>query len=368
MSRQQLFAAFFFAVFLFLLYQFYRMFQGFLAPLAWAALLAVVFYPLNVRLTELLRGRDGIASFLLTTLVIAVVIVPTIALTILAANESVALYQRSNDFVAQGGVGHMIDALQASRARRFWDLVAPSAAAWKIDIGDVSVKAANAISSFLVGQAADIAKNVAGFVADFFLCTFALFFFFRDGHRMVASFRDLLPMEAEHKDMVLARFYDALSAVVQGSLVTAAAQGTLAGVAYWALGVPFAVFLGCATSLISLIPYGTPAAWGGVAVYLFLIGETARAVIMLVWGIVVVGTVDNLIRPWIIGGRTEIPTLVLFFGILGGLQAYGFFGIFLAPAVIATLVAFVRIYRAEYATPVTVASAERLLPPDDGQA
>ena len=90
--------------------------------------------------------------------------------------------------------------------------------------------------------------------------------------------------------------------------------------------------------------------WGPVAIYLGVSGARGRAVLLLVWGVIVVGAVDNLLRPLMIGGRTEIPTILLFFGILGGLQAYGFLGLFLAPTVIAILVAFVRIYEEQYRT------------------
>ncbi len=348
MTRQSLFAAFFFAVFLFLLYQFYRMFQGFLAPLAWAALLAVLFYPLQQRLTRVLRGREGAAAFLLTTAVIAVVILPTIGILILVANESALLYQRSVEFVAGGGPEQILERLRASHLGRLWNWGAPFADQWNIDLGGLGVKGVNIVSSFLVAQATGVAKNLLGFVIDFFLCTIALFFFFRDGERMVSGVRGLLPMEAEHKDLVLTRVYEALSAVVQGTLMTAIAQGTLAGLGYWVLGVPFAVFLGCGTAFISLIPMGTPLAWGSVAIYLLVIGSIGKAVALVLWGTLGIGTIDNVIRPLVIGGRTDIPTIFLFFGILGGLQAYGFLGMFLAPAVIAMLVAFVRIYREQY--------------------
>jgi predicted PurR-regulated permease PerM len=351
MTRQQLFAAFFFAVFLFLLYQFYRIFEGFLAPLAWAALLALVFYPGQELLTRWLRGREGIAAFLLTTLVIGVVILPTIGLVVLVAQESVVLYERSSAFVAEGGPQRLVQQINESSLGRLWDLVAPTLSTWEIDVAGVGVKGANAVSSFLMGQATGIAKNILAFIADFFLCTLALFFFFRDGRRMLTAIRSLLPMEVAHKDLVLQRFGDALSAVVQGSLLVAVAQGTLAGVGYWVLGVPFAVFLGCATAFISLIPMGTPLAWGSVAAYLFLSGSAGKGIALVAWGILGIGTIDNIIRPLVIGGRTEIPTIYLFFGILGGLKVYGFLGMFLAPAVIAMLVAFVRIYREQYATP-----------------
>jgi predicted PurR-regulated permease PerM len=188
------------------------------------------------------------------------------------------------------------------------------------------------------------------FVTNFFFTVFALFFFFRDGEKMVRAFRDLIPMEAEHKDAILARFYDTVSAVVQGTLITAAVQGLLAGIGIAIVGVPFAILLGVATSFISLLPFGGPLVWISVVIYLLIGGAYFRAAFLVAWGVLVIGSADNVIRPLIIGGRTQIPTIFLFFGILGGLQAYGFLGIFLGPAVIAILVAFIRIYREEYAT------------------
>ncbi|MCX8072984.1 MAG: AI-2E family transporter [Candidatus Binatia bacterium] len=348
MTRSQLFAAFFFSVFLFLLYQLYRMFEGFLAPLAWAALLALVFYPAQQRFVRWFRGRDGWAAFTLTTLVIGGVILPGLLLLALVANESVLLYQRIAAVVSEGGMNRWWVSLQDSWLGHLWAYARPLLAQWNIDLGNIGVKITNAVSGFLVTQATAIAKNIVGFLVDFFLCTVALFFLLRDGERMLRALRELLPMEPHHRDLVLGRFSDALTAVVQGSLLTAAAQGTLAGISYVVLGVPFAIFLGCATALLALVPMGTPLAWGSVAVYLFATGHPIKGLIQVLWGILIVGTIDNVIRPWVIGGRTRIPTIFLFFGILGGLQAYGFLGVFLAPAVIALLVGFVRIYREEY--------------------
>jgi predicted PurR-regulated permease PerM len=348
MTRQHLFAAFFFAVFLFLLFQFYLMFSVFIAPLTWAALLAFIFYPLYTRLTRWVHGRPSLASFLLTTTVILAVMVPTVFMIILLANESVALYQRSTEFLNGPGLHDAIERLRASTPARAWTLWTRVLQGWNIDLADIAVKGTNVISGFLVSQAAGILKNIASFVVEFFLTTFALFFFFRDGSRMVGGVRDLLPMEAVHKDMVLKRLHETLSAVVQGTLITAAAQGVLAGLGFAALGVPFAVFLGCASAFASLLPFGAPVVWAVVAIYLGLTGSIAKTILLILWGTLVVGTIDNFIRPMLIGGRTEIPTILLFFGILGGLQAYGFLGVFLAPVVIAILVAFVRIYREQY--------------------
>ena len=332
MTRQQLFAAFFFAVFLFLLYQFYQMFSVFIAPLTWAALLAFIFYPLYTRLTRWLRGRASLAAFLLTTMVILAVMVPTVFLIILLANESAALYQSSTEFLNGPGLREAIERLRASTPARAWTLWTTILQDWNIDLADMAAKSTNAVSAFLVSQAADMLKNIASFVVDFFLTTFALFFFFRDGARMVGGVRDLLPMEPAHKDMVLQRLHETLSAVVQGTLITAAAQGALAGRRLRGAR--------CAVRRLSRLRRGVRIAaavrcTGRVGDR----GDLPRVhrvdcdapLSLIVWGTLVVGTIDNFIRPMLIGGSTEIPTILLFFGILGGLQAYGFLGVFLAP-------------------------------------
>lgn len=349
MRREHLFAAFFFLVFAYLLYQFYLILHFFVGPLTWAALLALLFHPLQRRLSALLRRRDGVSAFLLTTAVILVVIVPTIYLTVVLASQSADLYQEVRKFVEEGRVSALQDQLRASAVGRLWERVAPELAARRIDLSALALKATNVLSAFLVAQAPQAAANAVRFVANFFFTTFALFFFFRDGERMVRAVRDLIPMETEHKDTILARLYDTVSAVVQGSLVTAAVQGLLAGIGIAIVGVPFAILLGVATAFVSLLPFGGPLVWGAVAIYLVIGGEMLRAAFLVAWGVIVVGSADNVIRPLVIGGRTQIPTVFLFFGILGGLQAYGFLGIFLGPALIAILVAFLRIYREEYA-------------------
>jgi len=348
MSRENLFAAFFFVAFVFLLYQFYRILSFFLGPLGWAALLALVFQPAHQGLRGLLRQRESLSAFVVTTAVILIVIVPTISLTTVLARQSVELYQEVKAFVGSGHLDEWIRQVRQSSLGRLWQGFTPMLENWNLDLPTLALRTSNAVSGFLVAQAPQAAANVVRFVTNLFFTTIALFFFFRDGERMVGAVRELIPMEPEHKEVVLARLYEALSAVVQGSLVTALVQGILAGAAYWALSVPFALLLGCATAFLSLLPFGAPVVWLSVVVYLGATASYVRAVILLVWSAVIVSSADNVLRPLIIGGRTHIPTVFLFFGILGGLQAYGFLGVFLGPALIAILVAFVRIYREEY--------------------
>lgn len=349
-NRQYLFGSFFFAVLLFLLYQFYLVFSGFLVPIAWAGLLALVFFPLYQHTVQLLRGRSGLAAGLFTTAVILGVIVPTILLMVVLTRESVQFVQWIQGAYQSGEILVWLETLRVSWIGQYWERVAPLLREWRIDPASVGLSASNSVSQFLVGQVGSLATNALVFVGNFFLVAFTLFFFFRDGERMVYGFRELLPMEPRHKDLILTRLYEALSAVMQGTLATAAVQGVLAGIGFSLAGVPFAVLLGGLTALLSMIPFGTTVVWVSAVVYLVVDEAYGRAAFMAGWGALIIGSADNVIRPLIIGGRTQLPTVFLFFGILGGLQAYGFLGMFVGPVVIAILVTFLRIYREEYAS------------------
>jgi predicted PurR-regulated permease PerM len=145
--------------------------------------------------------------------------------------------------------------------------------------------------------------------------------------------------------------YTTLTAVVQGMVITAAMQGVFAGIGYWLIGgVRFSLFLGFITGLASFLPLAGPAlVWAGTAIYLALSGHVARAIGLAVWGALVVSTADNWIKPLVIGGRAKLPTFPLLIAILGGLQVYGFLGVFVGPVLLAILFVFIDIYRDEYA-------------------
>lgn len=354
MSRENLFAAFFFAVFVFLLYQLGLFLAPFFAALVWAGILALTFYPLTDWLTGALRGRRALASLLLVLGVIAVVVFPSIYFGSLIVKQTGAAYERVQQMARDGEITRLVEQIRASRPGvLFQSLTAPIRDKVDVDPAALAVTATNWLSQAIAGQAAVLARNVLFTLLHFTLMLVALFFFFRDGERMADRVRELLPMEPAHKRVIFGRLYDTLTAVVQGMVLTAVAQGTLAGIGYWLIAdVPFALFLAFLTGVASFVPLAGPAlVWGGVAIYLFTIGEIGRAIGMALWGALLVSTIDNVIKTLIIGGRARLPTFLLLFALLGGLNVYGFLGIFLAPVILAMLLAFTDIYRHLYATP-----------------
>ena len=346
-ARGQVVVPFFFAAFLFLLYQLYAVFSGFLVPIIWAAILAMLFFPLYVTVRRWSGGRETLAAFALTLLVATVIVLPTISLSSVITREAASLYQRLSEYVSSGGFNADVERLRASRLGRLVDRLE----GYQIDWGAAARSSIDTAGAVVVAQVTSVAKNVAVFLLDFTIMVFTLFFLFRDGERMYRGLRDIIPMEPSHKDAVFSVLYQTLSAVTQGMVATALAQGVLTWVALWGLGLPYTAFLGVLAGFLSLIPFvGAAGVWIPCTIYLAATGDFVRAVILLTYGSLVISMVDNVLRPLLIGNQTRLPTMFLFFGILGGVQVYGVLGLFLGPVLLAIVVAFIRIYQEQFAT------------------
>jgi len=358
MTRTTLFTIFFFAAFLFLLSQLYAIFESFLGPIAWSIILALVFYPTYRHALRLTGGRRGLAAGLITTAVFLLVAIPMGLLSGVLAREGAALFAAATQFFENGGVTRVTAWLTDSAPGHLVGRFAPQLNSLQIDLTSLVQSSVTTAGNTLVGYMGGIAKNVATGLIDLFIVLFTLFFLFRDGDRMYRALRDLIPMDPKHKDAIFSVLYQTLSAVTQGMVVTAVAQGVLTWVALWGLGLPYTAFLGVLAGFLSLVPFvGAAGVWIPATIYLAAIGDVFRALILLVYGSIVISMVDNVLRPLLIGGQTRLPTLFLFFGILGGVQTYGVLGIFLGPVLLAIVIAFIRIYQEQFATP------EAALPP-----
>jgi predicted PurR-regulated permease PerM len=216
---------------------------------------------------------------------------------------------------------------------------------WK----ELLVQGAQNSSKFVVERVTGIAQNVLLFTANFVIALITLFFLLRDGKEFVRRVQLLLPMDRDHQQRLFKNIVDAVLAVVHGSIVVGMVQGLLAGLAYYFLGVPFAVLWGVVTGFAELLPVGgSTLVTIPATIYLFLQGEIVRSLVLLGWSLGIVGTVDNVLKPLIIGNRLGLPVLLLFFGILGGLALFGALGIVLGPVIFALLRALLDLYSQEY--------------------
>jgi len=323
--------------------------QPFLRPFAFAVILAVVFYPLHERVLRWTKQRAGSASLLSTLLLILLFGVPTLIIATLAANEALtAAHYLGRRSAEEGGFTLFVMTL-VDRPLQFvgrWiDLP-------KYDINNVIRSNAQKVSVWMVGWGANVLSGVARFITDLLITFVIVFFLFRDGKEWAYRTGMLMPLSAEQVARLYRNVADTIIANVYGILSVGVAQGVLTGIAMRIVGMPSSLLLGLAAGFASIIPVvGSALIWTPVAIYLLLTGSIWKGVFLLLWGVLVVSSIDNVIRPWVVGGRVELHPLVLVFFILGGVQAFGFLGLFLGPVIASVLAALGDILREELKPP-----------------
>lgn len=314
--------------------------RPFAGSLLWAALLAFLLFPLNLRLRGWLGGRSALAALLLTLAAVLVVVVPTVVFGVLFATQASALLGQLQASAAQhqiqgpGDLANLVDAV-ARRIGNWVPLPFEQIRATMLAAGEQFAQSALSMGGSLFASA-------LGLVVATVVALFVLFFFLRDGERMVARAMGLVPLDDARKTRLLVHLASVTRAVVLGSLVVALVQGTLVGAGFALAGLPSPVVFGVVAIAASLVPLlGTTVVWVPAAIWAGVSGHWGVALFLTVWGVAVVSTSDNVVRPLFISSRAKISTLPVFIGLLGGIAAFGPIGIFLGPVVVALVLALV---------------------------
>jgi len=326
----------------------FRVMEPFIVPVVWAAILAFVSWPVYERLLRLLRGRSVVASLLMTTAVSVAVIAPLAWLAVVLRIELVRAWHDTQALLA-GGVQ-----LPPAVLKLPWigdhlrDLTA-RAAQDPHTLGVELRKFADHSFDEITHVIGGISRNVVKLV----LTVVSLFFVYQRGQRFARQIaRALEQVLGPRVDNYLLAIEQTVKAVVYGLVLAALVQGVLVGLGYWAAGTGAPVFLAALTTVCGLIPFAAPTIWGGVCAWLFVKGSTVAAVGLLIWGGVVMGWTDHIVRPLLISREAEIPFLIVMFGVLGGLAAFGLVGLFVGPVILAVLLAVWREWLLESRQPV----------------
>ncbi|RMD84922.1 MAG: AI-2E family transporter [Candidatus Dadabacteria bacterium] len=351
-SREQIVAAFLFIALAGFVYLVAELLIPYATPVAWAVVLAVVFAPANRLLRRALPRWPNLSAGIMTLLVFSMVVVPSLLLTSVLAREAVEGYQHLARFLTSEHFSHIDRLKDHWMVAPLWQWLEQHQASGELEPTAILLSVTKWATQWLATQATAIAKNVVSFIVGLGIMLFSLFFAFRDGHRLLASFAEILPMQPADRERLITRLQQTIVAVVQGLTITAAIQALLLGLGLWLVGVPFAILLSTLAFFLAFLPVGGAAiVWVPTVVGLLVAGEVGHALILAAYCAAIVGSVDNLVRPIVIGSQASLSTPVLFFGILGGLQTYGFIGLFLGPAILATFSVLIRIYRERYAMP-----------------
>lgn len=297
--------------------------------IAWSSVLAIAFHPVHRRLVAR-TGRPALSAFVSSVLVVLVILLPAVFLTGLAINQYLALRDYLQELSTSG-----VDVTAIAPLRQL--------SAWLTRMG-VNAAAvmgwvtqyASELGRVTAGYSLAIAANISSVFVSFIFTIFATFLLLRDGDRLVEWVLDLLPFERGRSDAMLGRVRDVIYASVYGVLVIAVIQGALCALMFWMLGIPSAALWGMVTVLTSVLPLvGSAAVWGPGVVYLLAIGKWPQAIVLGVWGGLVISSVDNFIRPRLVGERVGLSELVTFFALLGGLRVFGLVGVVMGPLLFA---------------------------------
>jgi predicted PurR-regulated permease PerM len=318
-----------------------------LQALLLGALLAGLCHPLYRWITRLFGGRRSLGAIVTLVILFIVVAGPLSAFLGVVVQQALAVSNQAIPWVQQHfGAASTFNA-HDWLVQRFPALAdhVPSQAQLVESVGAV----AKSIGGFLVTAASRMTATTAAFLLNLFVMVYAMFFFFRDGEKILEKIFYYLPLRDEDEGLMLQRFASITRATVKGTLVIGIIQGTLAGVAFWIAGIDGSAFWGTIMAILSIIPgVGAALIWVPAVIYLIVTGQVLAGLLLLAWCAAVVGTVDNILRPILVGKDAKMPDLLILVGTLGGLFLFGPIGFIVGPIVCGLFLTVWEIYGATF--------------------
>ena len=318
-----------------------------------AVILAFVVSPVHLRIENALGGRKNTAAAVSCLLLTLVVVLPLFFMLFSLINQAVTSFNAMSDFVASGRAAALLQHPLAVKASGMARHILPDIKKAVPDLANVKfdkwiMETSAGLGRNLLNQSGRIAGNVGALVANFFLMLFTFFFVVRDEARMLDRLLHLVPLTDTQERQIMDKITDVAKSALLGTFVTALAQGFAGGLAFFICGLP-ALFWGMVMAFASLIPMvGTALIWVPACLYLLVSGSPWSALFLLVWCVVVVGGIDNFVRPLFMQGASEMHTLVIFFSILGGINTFGLMGLLYGPLLFGLALVLLYIYNMEF--------------------
>ena len=319
--------------------------KPFFAPIFWACAIGVIFYPFQKRMLAKWPHRRNLVSLGTLILCVVLVVIPVLVVASSFVTEGVSLFQK-----VQSGELNLAD--YVDRIKQAFPWLQSLAERFDIDLDRIksqTVEAFTGAGQFLAKRALAVGQNTFQFFLNLGLMLYLAFFLIRDGDAMVNMLIRALPLGDEREKLLFAKFAEVTRATIKGNLLVAATQGALGGVIFWWLGIPGALLWGVVMAVLSLIPaVGASLIWLPVSLSLYAVGDILDATILVLFGVFVIGLVDNILRPILVGRDTKLPDYVVLFSTLGGLAMFGITGFALGPLLAALFVAFWGIFIREF--------------------
>ena len=326
-------------------YLFYIVFSPFLIPIVWAIILAFVFYPVYRWLNHRLRGRKSLSALVMTAFVVFIIVFPTVYILSMLAHQAINAYAFFEAGLKTGRFQSILELKDHPIIQGLWNQLNQYVDLSELDLNSLLLENLRRVSTFAINRTSRIIRGFSFIMVNFCLVIISLYYVFKDGDQLLRKIRDAIPLVPQDKDLLFARLEEMVYATMYGGILVALLQGFLGGFAFWFLGLSSPVFWGTIMAFLSFLPVVGPfLVWGPVVAYFFLQGSYLKGIILLAWGGAVVGLSDNFLRPIFISKRTKLHTMLMFFGMLGGLKSFGFLGLVVGPLIVTICITMLDIY------------------------
>mgnify|MGYP001162086263 CR=1 FL=1 len=317
---------------------FFYILKSFITPLLFAAILVFLMYKPYKKLIKYI-GNESISALTILLFIVIILTYPTIWVTSELIDESTTLFSSGKTLIENTD-------FKNCNADKICEFMGENLEFIAMSVSSLSVK----LNNFFLGSVEVIFNSFTNFILGFLIFLVAIFFFLRDGERFVQYIKKIIPMKNSYKISLFIKFKDVLIAIFYNTLFLAVLQGILVGLAFWVLGIPSPVFWTLIASLCALLPlFGPSLVWIPAVIYLFLTGDYIGAIGLSIYGLLLVGLIDNMVRPFFLNKKLEIHEFFVLLSVLGGMQVFGFFlGLFLGPMVISFLVAVLHLYHLDF--------------------
>lgn len=331
----------------------------------WAVVLTILFMPVQRRMLRRCGQRRNLATLATTLICLVLAVLPVIITVTLLVREGSALYQRleSGELDFNSQIDLLRESLPAGVQMQLERLGLDDWSGLRERFSSAAMEG----SQFIATRAFSIGQDTFSFIISFFVMLYLLFFLLRDGAELLGSVRKAIPLGESKKRRLFNKFTRVVRATVKGNLVVALVQGVLGGMIFAVLGIPSAILWGVLMVLLSLLPaVGAGLVWGPVALYFLVSGAVAKGVVLIAFGVLVIGLVDNVLRPILVGRDTKMPDYLVLISTLGGLVLFGLNGFVIGPLIAALFVSIWSIFTEQ--SPQPRASRGAIIMPDGAQS
>ena len=341
------------ALLFFFVYLAFRVFRPYVGTMVFASVLTSVCYPFHRKILKRCKDRENLAAFITAALLVGIVVVPLVSFSAALVQQGVETVGKVNTWVKTGNLEEVLSGKWVQPLHGMAERLLTRIGVEQINLQKVLMNTSSTLGELVLSWGKEFLGDISGLLVRFLLLVVLVFYLLRDGPPIIRQLQDLSPLSKEQEGKLIERVRVLSKQVVWANVATGVAQGIAGGIGLWISGIP-ALFWGTIMAFTSLIPaVGTALVWLPAVGYLLLVGSWGKGLFLALWCAVVVGSIDNFLRPFLMNEQGGISSIYLFFAILGGIQLFGIVGILYGPLILGVTAILLYLYELEYSAVLT---------------